>query len=188
MTCLLTESCQALLRTAPPQEALLDPFLGEGSPMTSYLNKLMLINVRLKGADQILTKVANLTGAHGLCAASPLFDPAVVEAGFAIPGRYKLDGAREKAVLKEAVRDLLPEPILTRPKSGMMVPVQRWFKTDLQKPTRARLSGKRARIAPYLNQSLLKDWLDYAPLPFPRHGVKLWLVLTLDLWLERNNL
>lgn len=185
---LLTPSLKAALKDTPPLESLLDPFLGEGSPMASYLNKLMLINVRLKGADQILTKVANLTGVHGLRAASPLFDPVIVEAGFAIPSRYKLDGAREKAVLKEAVRDLLPEAILLRPKSGMMVPVQRWFKGDLQKPARARLLAKNARVAPYLEQKLLKSWLDYAPMPFPRHGVKLWLVLTLELWLECNRL
>jgi asparagine synthase (glutamine-hydrolysing) len=185
---LLTPACKESLKNAPPQEALLDPFLGESSPMKDYLNRLMLINVRLKGADQILTKVANLTGVHGLTAASPLFDVRVVEAGFAIPGKYKLDGAREKAVLKEAVRDLLPEEILTRPKSGMMVPVQRWFQQDLQKPARAKLLSKSARIRPYLEQDILKNWLDYAPQPFPRHGVKLWLVLTLELWLERNNL
>ena len=156
--------------------------------MESYLNKLMLLNVRLKGADQILTKVANLTGACGLSAASPLFDPRVVEAGFAIPARYKLDGAREKAVLKEAVKDLLPESILTRPKSGMMVPVQRWFKSELQKPARDLLLSRRARLRPYVEQSLLRDWLDYDPLPFPRHGVRIWLLLTLELWLQENDL
>jgi asparagine synthase (glutamine-hydrolysing) len=185
---LLTESVRSALRSAPPQESLLDPFLGESAAMKDYLNRLMLINVRLKGADQILTKVANLTGVHGLRAASPLFDEKVVATGFAVPGRYKLDGAREKAVLKEAVKDLLPEAILTRPKSGMMVPVQRWFKSELQKPARAKLLSKSARIAPYLNQSLVKSWLDYGPMPFPRHGVKLWLILTLELWMECNNL
>jgi asparagine synthase (glutamine-hydrolysing) len=91
-------------------------------------------------------------------------------------------------VLKEAVKDLLPEAILTRPKSGMMVPVQKWFQQDLQKPARAKLLSKNARLRPFVEQNVLKNWLDYAPQPFPRHGVKLWLVLTLELWLEHNNL
>ena len=185
---LLTKEVRDKLRACSPQTDLLEPFLGADSPMESYLNKLMLINVRLKGADQILTKVANLTGACGLTAASPLFDPRIVEFGFAIPARYKLDGSREKAVLKEAVRDLLPEAILTRPKSGMMVPVQKWFKGELQKPARALLLSRRARIRPYVEQSILKDWLDYKPLPFNRHGVRIWLLLTLELWLEENGL
>ncbi len=185
---LLTPACKESLKSAPPQEALLDAYLGESSPMKDYLNRLMLINVRLKGADQILTKVSNLTSVHGLIAASPLFDEKIVEAGFAIPGKYKLDGAREKAVLKEAVKDLLPDAILARPKSGMMVPVQKWFQQELQKPARAKLLSKNARLRPFLEQNLLKQWLDYAPQPFPRQGVKLWLVLTLELWLERNNL
>ena len=183
---LLTKEVRDSLKTAPAQNELLLPFLSDGSPMESYLNKLMLLNVRLKGADQILTKVANLTEVCGLTAASPLFDPAVVEAGFAIPARYKLDGAREKAVLKEAVKDLLPEAILTRPKSGMMVPVQKWFKSELQKPARALLLSRRARLRPYVEQNLLKEWLDYRPMPFNRHGVRIWLLLTLELWLEEN--
>ena len=184
---LLNPDILAKLAHLPPQTDLLEPFLGEKSPMKGYLNKLMLLNLRLKGADQILTKVSNLTGACGLTAASPLFDVRIVEAGFAIPARYKLDGAREKAVLKEAVRDLLPDAILTRPKSGMMVPVQRWFKGDLQKPARALLLSKKARIAPYLRRSPIEEWLDYRPLPFNRHGVRLWLLVTLELWMKEND-
>ena len=183
---LLTNEVRESLKARPAQAELLTPFLGDGSPMESYLNKLMLINVRLKGADQILTKVGNLTQACGLTAASPLFDPEIVEFGFAIPARYKLDGAREKAVLKEAVRDLLPEAILTRPKSGMMVPVQKWFKTELQKPARDLLLSRRARIRRFVEPSVVKDWLDYKPMPFNRHGVRIWLLLTLELWLQEN--
>ena len=41
-----------------------------------------------------------------------------------IPPQYKLAGAQEKAVLKQAVADILPREIIERPKSGMMVPVQ----------------------------------------------------------------
>ena len=185
---LLKREVREKLDVCPEQAQLLEPYLGPNSPMKSYLNQLMHLNLRLKGADQILTKVSNLTGACGLTAASPLFDPDVVEAGFAIPARYKLDGAREKAVLKEAVKDLVPDVILSRPKSGMMVPVQKWFKIDLQKPARALLLNKKARIAPYLEQSVIKEWLEYKSLPFHRHGVRIWLLVTLELWMRENSL
>jgi asparagine synthase (glutamine-hydrolysing) len=184
---LLSPDIQKALASRPPQEELLTPFLADDAPMASYLNRLMRINVRLKGADQILTKVHNLTRHCGLIGQSPLFDPAIVAAGFAIPPAYKLDGTREKAVLKEAVRDLLPEAILARPKSGMMVPVQRWFRdTPLRNDAKDLLFARRSRIRPFLQTDLVRDWWDYKPLPFPRHGVKLWLILTLELWLREN--
>lgn len=197
---LLTPDVQSALWKASPQDAFLAPFLpgveGDGAdgtaggctsaPMSHYLNQLMHINVRLKGADHILTKVSNLTSAAGLLGRSPLFDQRIVQASFAIPPACKLEGANEKALLKRAVADLLPEPILTRPKSGMLVPVQRWFQDDLRGYARGLLLDRRARIRPYLNQSLIRDWLDYRGILWPRHGVKLWLVLTLETWLRAH--
>ena len=171
----------------PPQENLLDPFLREdGNPMRSYLNRLMRINVRLKGADHILAKVSNLTGHCGLRAASPLFDPEIVEAGFAIPPKCKLDGTREKAVLKDAVLDLLPRNVVERPKSGMMVPVQKWFRGPMAGLAKDLLLDRRARTRRWLRKEPIRDWLAYRPLPQPRHGVRIWQLLTLELWLREN--
>lgn len=180
---LLSADVRAALRDAPPQEALFRPFL-TGSPMRHYLNQLMHLNTRHKGADHILTKVNNLTAANGVLGRSPLFDRRVVEASFAIPPEHKLDGVIEKAVLKRAVADLLPDAILHRPKSGMLVPVQAWFRCDLRRYARDMLLSRRARTRAYLNPALVREWLDYQGNLWPRHGVKLWLVLTLELWLR----
>lgn len=178
---LLTPEVQIALSKAQPQEALLTPFL-TNLAMPHFLNKLMHMNLRLKGADQILTKVNNLTSANGLIGRSPLFDRSVVEASFAIPPMYKLAGAMEKAVLKRAVEDLLPGGILTRPKSGMLVPVQSWFKGELHRFAHGLLLDRQARIRPYLNQEVVREWLSYRNNLWPRHGVKLWLILTLEVW------
>ncbi|MDQ2686977.1 MAG: asparagine synthase-related protein [Armatimonadota bacterium] len=180
---LLTPDVQTALRELPPPESLVTPFL-EDSSLPHYLNRLMLLNTRLKGADHILTKVNNLSSATGLLARSPLFDPRVVAASFAIPPEYKLAGSHEKAVLKSAVRDLLPPSILTRPKSGMLVPVQRWFQRDLKSYARRLLLGRDARTRPFFTQSVVKEWLAYRGGLWPRHGVKLWLLLTLEVWLR----
>jgi len=155
------------------------------SDMT-YLNRLMALNIKFKGADHILTKVSNLTHAAGVVGRSPLFDQRVVKMSMEIPPAYKLSGAVEKAVLKQAVLDLLPDAIINRPKSGMMVPVQRWFREAWQRKAKGILLSRRAAIAPYLNQSLLRDWLNYRGDVWGRYGVKLWLVLSLELWLREH--
>jgi asparagine synthase (glutamine-hydrolysing) len=152
----------------------------------SYLNRLMVLNIKFKGADQILTKVNNLTQAAGLQGRSPLFDQRVVDLSMAIPPAYKLSGVEEKAVLKQAVADLLPDAIIHRPKSGMMVPVQLGFREYWQRPARALLLDKNAAIAPYLNQTLIRDWLDYRGDIWSRYGVKLWLLTSLEIWLQVN--
>jgi asparagine synthase (glutamine-hydrolysing) len=152
----------------------------------SYLNRLMFINTKFKGADHILTKVSNLTRACGLEGRSPLFDQRVVELSLSIPPQFKLHGAEEKAVLKAAVADLLPERILSRPKSGMLVPVQLWFRRHWQREASALLLSRRARIKPYLNQDVIKEWLDYRGDTWARYGVKLWLLVSLELWLQAH--
>ncbi|MFQ3680195.1 MAG: asparagine synthase C-terminal domain-containing protein, partial [Pseudanabaenaceae cyanobacterium] len=97
------------------------------------LQRLFLTNIKFKGANHILTKVNNLLGAMGR---SPLFDRRVVDFSLRIPMVCKVNGAEEKAVLKRAVADLLPPAILQRPKSGMMVPVQRGFQTHWRQAAR----------------------------------------------------
>lgn len=152
----------------------------------NYLNQLMALNIKFKGADQILTKVNNLTGAVGLHGRSPLFDQRIVDLSMQIPPHYKLSGVEEKAVLKQAIADLLPDAILKRPKSGMMVPVQLGFRKYWNRQARALLLGKNAAIAPYLNQALIRQWLDYEGDVWGRYGVKLWLVVSLELWLQAH--
>lgn len=151
-----------------------------------YLNRLMVLNIKFKGADQILTKVNNLTQAAGLIGHSPLFDQRIVELSMQIPPEYKLSGVQEKAVLKQAVTDLLPTQILHRPKSGMMVPVQLGFKQYWQREARSLLLNRKAAIAPYLNQNLIRDWLNYEGDTWRRYGVKLWLLVSLEVWLQVN--
>ncbi len=186
---LLSPEAQAGLRKEAPIEDLVRPYLADAPPedwplFPAYLDRLMHANVRLKGAGHILTKVNNLTAHFGLAGHSPLFDRRVVEASFAIPPEYKLEGAVEKAILKRAVANLLPPEILQRPKSGMLVPVQAWFRRDLRRYAAGLLLGRGARTRPYLNQRLVRDWLEYRGNLWPRHGVKLWLLLSLELWLR----
>jgi asparagine synthase (glutamine-hydrolysing) len=154
----------------------------------TYLNRLMALNIKFKGADHILTKVNNLTQAVGLEGRSPLFDQRVVATSMEIPPEYKVSGVQEKAVLKQAVSDLLPESILYRPKSGMMVPVQLGFRKFWQRQARALLLSRKAAIAPYLNQSLIRNWLDYRGDTWNRYGVKLWLLVSLEIWLQVNRI
>ncbi|AFZ57398.1 asparagine synthase [Anabaena cylindrica FACHB-243] len=152
----------------------------------NYLNRLMALNIKFKGADQILTKVNNLTQAADLQGFSPLFDQRIVELSMQIPPEYKLSGVEEKAVLKKAVSDILPDTIIHRPKSGMMVPVQLGFKKYWQREARTLLLNRNSAISPYINRDILSNWLDFKGDVWGRYGVKLWLLVSLEIWLQVN--
>lgn len=148
------------------------------------LDRLMAVNVVWKGAGHILPKVQHLANRHGIAARSPLFDPEVVALSAVLPGHTKRRGPVEKWLLKEAVRDLLPDSVVDRPKSGMMVPVEAWFAGELSRwATERLLEG----LAPH--RIVDRGWLERLCARKigglrPRHGVKVWLMLTLEAWLR----
>ena len=68
--------------------------------------------------------------ANGVEMRVPFLDHRVVELVASMPPGVKMHGLREKAVLRDAVRDLLPPRIVRRRKQPFMTPVRDWFFSD----------------------------------------------------------
>ncbi|OKJ13643.1 asparagine synthetase B family protein [Kitasatospora sp. CB01950] len=156
--------------------------------MPSLIDQLLHCNLRTKGAHHILTKVERLTASQGIQGRSPLFDRQVVDHAFATPPTLKLRATEEKWILKEAVRDLLPDTVTYRPKSGMRVPVQQWLRGPLAELTGDLLLGPTARARGLFRADTVETWMHGGGLLLPRQGGKLWLLLTLELWLRAYDL
>ncbi len=178
---LLTPEAWAALGSTASLEQAVTPFL-ESPRMSSYLNRLLYTNTRTKGAHHILTKVERLTASCGVEGRAPLFDRAVVDFAFAIPPELKLHGTSEKWILKRATDDLLPSTIVHRPKSGMRVPVQHWLDGPLSRMADDLLLGARARSRGLFRPEPIRAWMAGEDSLWPRHGAKLWLLLSLELW------
>jgi asparagine synthase (glutamine-hydrolysing) len=144
----------------------------------------MAINITFKAPFHILHKVDSVSAPFGAVARSPLFDRTIVEMAMSIPSQLKLRGSSEKYLLKQAVRDLLPPAIIERAKSGMLVPVEAWFKGPLSSVARERLLDGLAGFGLF-ERTYLERLLDGRLGALrPRRGVKIWLLLTLESWLR----
>ncbi|MER0241671.1 asparagine synthase-related protein [Streptomyces sp. HSW2009] len=185
---LLTPEALRALADAPEPQRFVAPYLMAPDRMRYLLNQLLHCNLRTKGAHHILTKVERLTASQGLQGRSPLFDRRVIDHAFATPPAFKLRGTVEKWVLKEAVRDLLPATVVDRPKSGMRVPVQQWLSGPLRDLGHDLLLGRAARQRGLFQPETIRTWLRGEGTLLPRQGGKLWLVLTLELWLRSYDL
>jgi asparagine synthase (glutamine-hydrolysing) len=150
----------------------------------AFVTKLQAINVVFKGGHHILPKVDALSAASGVLARSPLFDQGVVELAFQIPPQLKLKGSVEKYLLKQAVRDLLPSEIMARPKSGMLVPVESWFRGPLLNQARERVVDGLAPYGVFQTDYLERLLAGRLGGLRPRHGAKVWLLVTLEAWLR----
>jgi asparagine synthase (glutamine-hydrolysing) len=181
-----------LLEQVDPErdlEAVLRPYFQAAKP-ASLLNKLMALNIRLKGAHLILPKVERMTAAFGLTPLSPLFDEELIRLSFQMPPRLKLREGVEKWVLKRAYEADLPKEVIERPKSGMRVPVHAWFRGYLwgrpgeMRPYAAKiLSDKAVRRAGWFRPQAVRELWRYRSDSGPgRFGLRLWMLMTIELW------
>jgi len=154
------------------------PYFTAAQP-TAFLNKLMVTNMRLKGAHLILPKVDRMLGSFRLTPLSPLFDPNVIALSLRMPPQAKLRHGTEKWVLKAAYEDMLPASVIQRPKSGMRVPVQVWFQGELKRMARELLSPRSVRQAGVFDPSRVRDVLKYRT---GRDGLRSWMLVTFELW------
>ena len=162
--------------------ALLTPFFDCETPQ-NYLDKLTTINIRLKGAHLILPKVERMLSASGVSPLSPLFSSEMVRFSFQIPSKMKLCRGVEKVVIKEAFKDLLPDRIIARPKSGMRVPVHFWFQGELKNYARKILGRSRIKRAGIFDHQRVKRLLNYSiEEGNGRYGMRLWMLLTFEIW------
>lgn len=166
--------------------AILTPFFRHNPPRR-FINKLMAVNIRLKGANLILVKVDKMTSANGILALPPLFSKRIVETSMMCPPELKLVGNVEKGVLKRAVAGIVPAPIVERPKSGMMVPVRYWLQGEMRRYARRMLSKRRLRRMGFFNTDYVRKLLKYDrhEIHGARHGLKLWMLLTFIHWYEQ---
>jgi asparagine synthase (glutamine-hydrolysing) len=179
----------ALLRRAGGEGRLLsivEPFFQTDRPK-SFLNKLMAANIRLKGANLILVKVDKMSSSNGILALPPLFSKRIIEASMRCPPWSKLDGNIEKAVLKKAVEDIVPKPIVDRPKSGMMVPVRFWFRDEMYRYAKRVLSKRNLRRTGFFRPDYVHKLLNYEMEDINgfRYGAKLWMLITFMIWHEQ---
>jgi len=77
--------------------------------------------------DDILVKVDRTTMHSSIEARSPYLDPELVEYVSSIPSNKKMKGMQLKYILKKALKDVIPEFVINKKKSGFNSPVGEWI-------------------------------------------------------------
>jgi asparagine synthase (glutamine-hydrolysing) len=151
------------------------------------LNRLLDLNRRTYLLDDLLVKADRMSMAHALEVRAPLLDHRLVEFAAGLPPHAQLRGRRTKLLLKRAVADLLPPEVARRPKRGFGVPLDRWFREDLAAETRTRLTASGSRVSRYLDGPGVAALVDEHQRGAAAHGQKLWALLLLERFLERED-
>ncbi len=81
--------------------------------------------------DDLLVKVDRASMFHGLECRCPLLDHEVIEFALSAPIHVKRRGDINKWILKEILKEYLPDHLIYRHKWGFSIPLSRWLKNEL---------------------------------------------------------
>ena len=131
---------------------------------------------------ELLMKQDQMSMAASIESRVPYLDHVLVEQVLALPSRFKLRGWRTKAVLRAALKDLVPRAILERRKAGFPVPLGRWLREARWPVVQEFVLSPRALRRGYFDPTLLRTLAQEHRSQVADHTSRLWLLINLEIW------
>lgn len=158
-------------------------FLESGS--TNRTEQAVSADIATYLPEDLLAKVDIASMSVALEGRSPFLDHKMLELTAQIPFHLKLKGLNNKKyILKEALRGIIPDKVMFRPKMGFGVPIDTWFRGSLKEYAgKTLLSEKAVRRGLFKKESVKNILTTHAEtnINFSPH---IWALLTLELWFE----
>ncbi|WP_442866599.1 asparagine synthase (glutamine-hydrolyzing) [Bacillus cereus group sp. BY105LC] len=95
------------------------------------VSKMQYIDMYTWLRGDILLKADKMSTAHSLELRVPFLDKEVFDVASKIPTEFKIANRTTKAILREAVRGIVPDHVLDRKKLGFPVPIRHWLKDEM---------------------------------------------------------
>lgn len=169
----------ALLGRTDPYALLTESKL-RGAPVEA-IDQLLSVDSHTYLPGDLLVKMDIATMAHSLEARSPLLDQKVMELAARMPGHFKIRGLRQKVLLKQVARGLLPDVIIDRKKQGFGVPIATWLRGDLKSMAHDLLTDQKFRSRGYFDAGFV-DRLLAEHMAGRDHSPRIWALLQFELW------
>jgi asparagine synthase (glutamine-hydrolysing) len=146
------------------------------------LNQVLMIDMRLYLENDILVKLDRASMMASLEGRVPLLNNDFVAYATGLPLNMKLRGMRSKFLLKRALRGLLPDNILRRPKKGFGIPVAEWFRGPLKEQMLAVLAPDRIQREGYFDPGAVRRLIDDHLAGRHDNRKQLWTLFAFELW------
>jgi asparagine synthase (glutamine-hydrolysing) len=159
--------------------------LMRGAPARSGLDRAQYADLKFWLPGDILTKVDRTSMAVSLEAREPLLDHRLIEFAATLPERVRVRGGQGKWLMKQTMRQYLPDDILFRPKQGFVTPIARWLRGPLAGAARNIFESAALARTGWFETSKLRSIAD-AHIAGRRDASRLlWQLIMLDRSLEQ---
>jgi asparagine synthase (glutamine-hydrolysing) len=136
-------------------------------------------------ADDILVKSDRMSMAHAVEVRPPFLDHRIVEFASTLPDTLKMRGSRQKLLLKELMRDKLPQSILNRKKVGFDIPAHEWLRGSLRPLLLDTLKEGLSEHADLFRTDTIENYLRLHLERRANLGYHLWGLMILFLWMKQ---
>ena len=137
----------------------------------TYLHELLMKQDQMSMATSVESRV-------------PFLDHKLVEFTAKMPDTMKLRGGTTKYVLRESMKGILPEKILSRRKMGFPVPIGSWFRGPFKSVIDEYVLGERALSRGIFAPDFVRKLVSLHQAG-EDHSERLWSLLNFELWLRR---
>src|SRR5438132_7077038 len=157
-----------------------------GNEFGSYdpLNQVLMMDMRLYLENDILVKLDRASMMASLEGRVPLLNNDFVAYATSLPLHMKLRGMRSKFLLKRALRGVLPDRILNRPKKGFGIPVAAWFRGPLKEQMLSVLAPDRLSREGFFEPRAVRELIDDHLAGRRDNRKQLWTLFAFQLWHE----
>lgn len=152
-------------------------------PERDLLTRASFVDMISYLPGDILTKVDRMSMAVSLEARVPLLDHRLVEFATAMPAALRFRDGLGKWVWRKAIRGLVPDAVLDRPKQGFGVPLRHWFRRELRHCVEELLRPDAAMLE-FVDPGAVGRVVREHTAGRRDHSALLWKLLVLQTWLE----
>src|SRR5215467_1237288 len=151
------------------------------SDATTTLNRLLYADAKTY-LHELLMKQDQMSMAASLESRVPFLDHRLVEFTARLPERMKLRRMTTKYVLRRAMKGVLPEPILARPKMGFPAPVGAWFRGAYRSVIEDYALGARSRERGVFDPAVVRNLVAEHQSGARDHSQRLWSLVNFEMW------
>jgi len=166
-----------------------DPYAGVRRVLSetdarSLLDRLLYADIKTY-LHELLMKQDQMSMAASLESRVPFLDHKLVEFTSSLPERLKLNRWTTKYVLRQSMKGVLPEQILTRPKMGFPVPIDAWFRGPYAQVLDEYVLSSRAIERGIFRTDTLRTLVNQHQRGVANHSERLWSLVNLEMWFRR---
>ena len=146
----------------------------------SLLNKLLYADTKTY-LHELLMKQDQMSMAASVESRVPFLDHKLVEFTARLPERMKVRGGITKYILRESMKGILPDSILTRPKMGFPVPVGSWFRGQFKNVIDEYVLSERALQRRIFDPAFVRSLVKRHDAG-EDHSERLWSLVNFEIW------